>query len=101
MPKKHLCFWRNLRHQTKTALSRLPPLHWANLEGRLRAVSAPPGVASGRTGVRAKAGIPLRARTRLHRPKRSYASCDDGIPEGDRCLHDASDSNGLLTTDAL
>jgi hypothetical protein len=43
----------------------------------LGAVSAPPGVASG-TGLRAnyKAGIPLRARTRLHRPKRSYASCD-------------------------
>ena len=36
MPKKHLCFWPNLRHQPKTAFSRLPPLHRANLEGRLR-----------------------------------------------------------------
>jgi hypothetical protein len=37
--------------------------------GRLNcADSSPSGTASGRTGVRAKAAIPLRARNRLHRP---------------------------------
>jgi hypothetical protein len=43
---------------------------------RLRAESAPIGVASGRTGVRALAVVPMRARNRLHRPiKRPAAAC--------------------------
>src|SRR5262249_6496205 len=42
--------------------------------GRLRAESEPTWVASGRTGVRAKAAIHLRARNRLRRPT-------PGLPE--------------------
>jgi ethanolamine ammonia-lyase small subunit len=41
----------------------LPYLSWAG--------SAPTRVASGRTGVRAKAATPLRARNSLHRPERT------------------------------
>ena len=40
--------------------------------GPLWAESAPTGVASGRTGVRAIAAIPYRARNRLHRPLRTF-----------------------------
>ena len=54
---------------------RNPP--FAMFRGRLdqcplRAVSAPRRIASGRTGVRAKAAIPLRARKSLHHPKRVF-----------------------------
>jgi hypothetical protein len=60
-----------------------PPVHRADLEGPLRvegsqlptnsdclirAGSGPTGLASGRTGVLAIGGIPLRARNRVHRP---------------------------------
>jgi hypothetical protein len=54
--------------------SRFSPVHRADFEGQQRAESAPTKVASGRTGVRAKAAIPLRARNGLHRPKRTLIS---------------------------
>ena len=43
-----------------------------NCELRLRAESAPTKVASGRTGIRAIAVVPLQARSRLHRPKHAF-----------------------------
>ena len=49
---------------------------WPDLLARQRrriwADSAPTGVTSGRTGVRAKAAIPLRPRNKHHRPKHAF-----------------------------
>ena len=44
---------------------RLPPVHRANLKGQLRAESAPTRIASGRTGVRAIAVVPLQVEVGL------------------------------------
>jgi hypothetical protein len=52
----------------KTAFSRFQTVHSVEPEGRLRAESTPTESASGRTGVPAKADIPLRVRDRLRRP---------------------------------
>jgi hypothetical protein len=53
--------------------SRFSPVHRADFEGQQRADSAPTAVATGKTGMRAEAAIPLRARNGLHRPKHAYA----------------------------
>ena len=45
----------------------------ASLKLPLRADSAPTAVASGTTAVRAIAAVPLRARRRLHRPRRAFS----------------------------
>ena len=71
--------------------------------GRLKwADSSPSGTASGRTGVHAKAVIPLRARNRLHRPKRktlprieaAFARIG-GLPDM-RTLNDAGGGYGMI-----
>jgi hypothetical protein len=76
--------WRDQRLHPRTTFSRFPTVRLSsNLkvafgsklrvrcsrpEPALRADSAPTGVAGGRTGVRAIAGVRLPARNSLHRP---------------------------------
>jgi hypothetical protein len=66
---------RFLAHLALTAAFwRTPPVPSPTRERMLRADSAPTGIASGRTGVLAKAVIPLRARNSLHRQERAARS---------------------------
>src|SRR5271166_5696151 len=70
-------FGRRPRAQSRAPAKGRPPKPFSIADvaargaGRLNwAESGPTEVASGRTGVRAKAGVPLRARNRLQHPKR-------------------------------
>ena len=56
------------------ASGRQRPKRSSGQQLRLWAESAPTRVASRRTGIRAEADIPSRARNSLHRPQRSYAA---------------------------
>src|SRR5208282_3064472 len=57
-----------IRMAVHRPLPALPDVRWHLDQCLLRAESSPTGVASGRTGVRAIAAIPLLALNRLHRP---------------------------------
>ena len=52
------------------------------MERLLWAESGPTRVASGRTGVWAKAGIPVRARNKVYRPKHAFIGAQQTVAKG-------------------
>jgi len=67
----------------KSASSRFLPVHKADLERQQRAETGPSWLASGRTGVRAIAVIPFRARNTLHRRSGLRRTLDQRLRLGD------------------